>query len=243
MMGKNIIKLLLVGSLLIMSNGCVAIRTNNTVPHAQDRIIQELEDEVNQLNRELYDVQKQKNQELMRLKQMQDKLRNRLQEEIGQNQAAVTMSNRGLVIQFLSQVFFKSGMTSITKKGKESLAKVVPSLKKINRELRIEGHTDNEPVKRTKFLYASNWELSSARALTVLDYFLLQGINPRNLSSAAYGEYRPVASNTTKNGRQKNRRVEIVVIPKMFAEKEMLKKKNLLAKKAELFKKHNQYIK
>jgi chemotaxis protein MotB len=78
----------------------------------------------------------------------------------------------------------------------------------------IEGHTDNIPIARSG--WKSNWELSSARALAVLHYLEKEEkISPERLSAIGYGEFQPVASNDTKDGRQANRRVEIVIMPKL----------------------------
>ncbi|MCK5081464.1 MAG: OmpA family protein, partial [Candidatus Omnitrophica bacterium] len=77
----------------------------------------------------------------------------------------------------------------------------------------IEGHTDNVPI--THSGWKSNWELSTARALSVLHHLEdNEGISPKRLSATGYGEFRPVASNATKAGKQDNRRVEIVILPK-----------------------------
>ena len=76
----------------------------------------------------------------------------------------------------------------------------------------IEGHTDNRPIKKSG--WKSNWELSTARALSVLHYLSDKSVAEPRLAAIGYGEYKPVASNDTKAGRQKNRRVEIVILPK-----------------------------
>ncbi|MBI4226988.1 MAG: flagellar motor protein MotB, partial [Candidatus Omnitrophica bacterium] len=76
----------------------------------------------------------------------------------------------------------------------------------------IEGHTDNEPIKASG--WKSNWELSTARATSVLHYLVdNKGVSPERVSAIGYGEYRPVISNATAEGRQQNRRVEVVVLP------------------------------
>ena len=77
----------------------------------------------------------------------------------------------------------------------------------------IEGHTDNRPIKKSG--WKSNWELSTARALSVLHYLSEKSVAEPRLAAIGYGEYKPVASNDTKEGRQKNRRVEIVILPKI----------------------------
>ena len=82
----------------------------------------------------------------------------------------------------------------------------------------IEGHTDNEPIKHSG--WKSNWELSAARALSVLHYMAdNHGVEPSRLSAIGYGEYHPVETNDTREGRQNNRRVEIVIIPKVEKDK------------------------
>ena len=79
--------------------------------------------------------------------------------------------------------------------------------------IRIEGHTDNDPIKRTKQLYQSNWELSAVRAATVLHYLIDNcHLDPEKLYLAGFGKFQPVASNKNKSGKKKNRRVEIVVL-------------------------------
>ena len=79
-------------------------------------------------------------------------------------------------------------------------------------DIGIEGHTDNEPIKYSG--WKSNWELSTARALSVLHYLIDEkGVAPIRVSAIGYGEYRPIASNSNKEGRQANRRVEIVILP------------------------------
>ena len=76
----------------------------------------------------------------------------------------------------------------------------------------IEGHTDNQPIKRSG--WKSNWELSTARALSVLHYLSEKSVAEPRLAATGYGEYKPVATNDAREGRQKNRRVEIVILPK-----------------------------
>ena len=101
-----------------------------------------------------------------------------------------------------------------SQRGQEYLNEVWETLGKYpNREILIEGHTDNIPIsKNYRWKYASNWELSAARALAVLHYLESKNaIQPGRLSAVAMGEHRPVASNRDASGRAKNRRVEIVV--------------------------------
>jgi len=96
------------------------------------------------------------------------------------------------------------------------LGKVIEILKTVNdKAVRIEGHTDDIPIKGSLTgRYPTNWELSAARAINVARYLQKQAISPANLSAAGYGEFKPVADNSTVEGRAKNRRIEIVLVPK-----------------------------
>jgi chemotaxis protein MotB len=143
-------------------------------------------------------------------------LEDRLSQEIQDNQVSLERMGKGLVITFVADVLFDSGKATIRPEASASLDKVARVLQENVPDLNvgIEGHTDNIPIKVSG--WKSNWELSSARALSVLHYLIDEkGVSPERLSAIGYGEYRPVASNDSKNGRQQNRRVEIVILPKM----------------------------
>jgi chemotaxis protein MotB len=107
-------------------------------------------------------------------------------------------------------VMFDSGSAQIRPEFAPILEKVAKELMKIPNRIRIEGHTDNRPISTLKF--PSNWELSAARAASVLRFLVRKGIDPARLSAVGYGEFRPVAPNDTPEGRAKNRRVEILVL-------------------------------
>lgn len=142
-------------------------------------------------------------------------LENRLKKEIGEDRVRIELGERGLVITFISEVLFDSGKTVIKEEAYSILDKVGAVLTKElkDRQIGIEGHTDNESIKHSG--WKSNWELSTARATSVLHYLLdKEGVSPGRVSATGYGEYRPVASNATPEGRERNRRVEIVVTPK-----------------------------
>ena len=129
------------------------------------------------------------------------------------------MTDRGLVVTFVSEVLFDSGKAKLREDSLEKLAKVTGVLNTTVRDLNIgiEGHTDNVPIRHSG--WKSNWELSSARAMSVLHYMIDdQDVEPARLSGTGYGEYKPVADNETVEGRQKNRRVEIVILPNVVKE-------------------------
>ena len=153
--------------------------------------------------------------ELTELEKAKTELEDRLKNEIGGKQVKVEMQDRGLVITFVAEVLFDSGKDKLRGDALETLNKVSGVLNTTVRYLSIgiEGHTDNVPIKHSG--WKSNWELSTARAVSVLHYLADQeAIAPERLSATGYGEYRPVASNDIKEDRQKNRRVEIVILPK-----------------------------
>jgi chemotaxis protein MotB len=149
-------------------------------------------------------------------------LEKRLKKEIDDQEVKLEMAERGLVITFVAEVLFDSGKAKIRPEAHSALDKVAKVIrdKVSDREIGVEGHTDNEPIKHSG--WKSNWELSTARATSVLHYLVDEGrLNPKKLSAIGYGEYRPVVSNDAAEGRQKNRRVEIVIMPKVEKDREL----------------------
>ena len=159
--------------------------------------------------------------QLEELNQTKRLLEDRLSTEIQDQQVKLEMLEKGLVITVLGDLLFDSGKADIRSEAHNILGKVARVLKENVAEynIGIEGHTDNQPIRQSG--WKSNWELSSARALSVLHYLVNEkGISPNRLSAIGYGEYRPVSSDNTKGGRQLNRRVEIVILPKITKVKE-----------------------
>ena len=152
--------------------------------------------------------------DMTELERAKEELEKRLQDEINNKQVKVEMQDKGLVITFVSEVLFDSGKAKLREESLGKLDKVANVLNTTVADLNvgIEGHTDNKPIKRSN--WKSNWELSTARALSVLHYLSDKSVAEPRLAAIGYGEYKPVASNDTKEGRQKNRRVEIVILPK-----------------------------
>ena len=164
--------------------------------------------------KEVDNVVKQKDREFSDLEKAKLELEDALKKEIGNYKAKLEMTERGLVITFLSEVFFDSGKDIIREDGKDSIRRVAEVLNRDvpNSNVAIEGHTDNQPIKYSG--WKTNWELSSARALAVLHYLIDEcEVKPTRLSANGYGEFRPVAANDAKENMQKNRRVEIVILP------------------------------
>jgi chemotaxis protein MotB len=141
-------------------------------------------------------------------------LEQRLNQEISDKKVRLEMADRGLIITFVADVLFDSGKAQLKPDSLSMLDKVARVLLENvpKNYVGIEGHTDNQPIKYSG--WKSNWELSTARALSVLHYLIEEkNIPPQRVSAIGYGEYRAVASNETGAGRQLNRRVEIVIMP------------------------------
>jgi len=107
-------------------------------------------------------------------------------------------------------VLFDSGFAELKPQARLALETIANELKGLPNEIMIEGHTDNIPIRGGKF--RNNYELSMARAYSVVEFFLSIGLDPRKLSGVGYGEYRPKGDNTTPEGRASNRRIEIDLI-------------------------------
>src|SRR5437879_12720823 len=123
---------------------------------------------------------------------------------------------RQLTVNMVEAILFDSGKAEVKQEGLVVLGKVIEILKTVNdKSIRIEGHTDNKPiVAPLTQRYPTNWELSAARSINVARYLRKQGLHPAKLSAAAFGEFKSVADNATSEGRAKNRRIEIVLVPK-----------------------------
>ncbi len=133
------------------------------------------------------------------------------EEQVSLTELKFIIDKRGLVLRFSERFFFPSGDASIRPEVLPTLNVLAQSLEKIPNHIRIEGHTDSVPICTPRF--PSNWELSTARATSIVRYFLTHfKFEPNQLSAAGYGEFRPIAGNETADGRMQNRRVDIVIL-------------------------------
>lgn len=125
----------------------------------------------------------------------------------------VEVRNGLMLVKLPDNILFESGKTDLKPQGKEAIIQVTKVLAGIaDRKFQVTGHTDNQPLgKKGKF--KSNWDLSMARALTVLELMRANGMDEKRLSAAGYADVLPVAGNDSDEGRQKNRRIEIVLVP------------------------------
>jgi chemotaxis protein MotB len=119
-------------------------------------------------------------------------------------------ANAGVVIRLQDDVLFETGRAALRTDALPVISRVAFLLRQLRGySVRIEGHTDDQPISTPEF--PSNWELSTARALSVARALIADGVDPRVLSAAGYGEFHPIATNATPEGRARNRRVEVVI--------------------------------
>ena len=143
---------------------------------------------------------------------MHKELASRLSNQIAQHMVALHIGREGLVISLREAGFYDSGSITPHAGSMGSIDSIATVLRPTPYEIRIEGHTDNVPIHTDQF--ASNWELSTARATRMTRLFIEHfGFQPQRLVAAGYAEYHPVRANSTAEGRGQNRRVDIIVRP------------------------------
>ena len=184
--------------------------------------IKALEDQISAKDKEIAALKAQaaqlaqeKERAIAQVKGTYDSLVSELKQEIKQGEIQITQLKDKLTVNMVDKILFDSGSAVIKKNGEKVLDRVAEILKTVDRQqIKVEGHTDNVPISsRLAEKFPSNWELSTARATTVVRYLQGRGVNPSALSAEGYAEFRPVGSNDTDEGRSANRRIEIVLIP------------------------------
>jgi len=139
-----------------------------------------------------------------------------LKEKGLENQVSVAVTDRGIVISLKDIVFFESGSAEIKPENANTLVEIGRLINSLRNYVRVEGNTDNVPISNS--IYSNNWDLSVMRASKVLDIIVVQsGFSPEKISAIGYGEYRPVTSNDTEEGKSKNRRVDIVILKENYS--------------------------
>ncbi len=176
-----------------------------------NRQIAAFNDEISELKK----LTKKQKEELERMQSQADELENQLQEEIQKGEIRLKRFHNKLIINIDDKISFDSGSAALK-------PAVLPALEKISRiladypenQIIVEGHTDNVPIKTAQF--RNNWQLSTERGLSVLEYLLKhKKLDPTRFSVAGYGEYQPLVPNNSPKNRALNRRVDIVVIPRL----------------------------
>ena len=142
------------------------------------------------------------------------RVRERIEQELAgaitAGQLEIGADDRGLVLSLPESATFPVASADVTSTAQGVIDRVATTLEPLVVAVRIEGHTDDTPIRTAR--YSSNWELSTARASAVVARFIEQRVDPRRLSAAGYGEFHPRASNETLDGRASNRRVDVVVV-------------------------------
>ena len=175
----------------------------------------ELEGDKQMLRESIALLKKTKEEEVQTVSRTYEDLLNEMKGEIEQGQIAITELKGKLTVDVVDKILFDSGRAEVKPEGLDVLKRVVEILKTVtDKIIRVEGHTDNVPIAGTLAKrYPTNWELSAARAINITRYLEKEGLDPALLSAAALGEYQPVADNETPEGRAKNRRIAIILIP------------------------------
>jgi chemotaxis protein MotB len=160
---------------------------------------------------ELTELRKQRDAAEERLKAFRQ-LYDRFRALVDTGKLQVDFRNGQMILKLPSEVLFSSGKARLSDNGEKALTEVLNILVEFkDRRFLIAGHTDNQKIRGGKF--DNNWELSTARALSVLEYMSKAGFDSKNLGAAGYGEWDPVAPNDTPENRQLNRRIEIILVP------------------------------
>ncbi len=145
------------------------------------------------------------------VRQMYDKVMDYVSDKGLDAKVAVTANKRGVFVDIKEAILFEPGKAELKESGIQVLKQLEGLINNFDNELVIEGHTDNVPM--NSYQYPSNWELSTARAVTVLRYLSEEeNVDPKRLSAVGYGEYQPIAPNNNAVNRSANRRVNILII-------------------------------
>ncbi len=129
---------------------------------------------------------------------------------IDQNLVNIIKSERGIEVEMRSKMLFESGSARLSRDAVAALRNVTAIIAPLPNQIQVEGHTDNVPIQTIAF--PSNWELSAARAASVVHLFTRFGVDATRMSAIGYGEYQAVGDNNSEEGRQKNRRVSIIIL-------------------------------
>ncbi len=178
--------------------------------------IANLETENLGLGEKIIALELEKEEKVQQLSSTYEHLLSEMKNEISRGEITISELKGKLTVNMVDSILFDSGKAEVKQEGLAVLQRVVDILKNItDKAIRVEGHTDNVPISGgLAQKYPTNWELSAARAINVTRFLQLQGIDPANLASIAYGEFKPVADNNSEEGKAKNRRIEIVLVAK-----------------------------
>jgi len=176
---------------------------------AQNQTNQDL---IASLTNQVADLEKQKEQVAQASKSLENEMRSQLESK----DVTISKLQGKLTVNIMDRVMFDSGEAVLKPDGEAVMRKIAALLQEHpDLAINVIGHTDNVPIsQKAQSRFASNWELSTARALAAV-HFLTEraGVDPRRVGAVGYGEFRPVADNSTPEGRAKNRRIAITIVP------------------------------
>ncbi|HAG95573.1 MAG: flagellar motor protein MotD [Pseudomonadales bacterium] len=147
--------------------------------------------------------------EVDHLSKITEQLATKLQQQIDSNEVEIRGNDEWIEVNIKASVLYPSGSATLSDPAKSVLSTVSDILRDKPNPIHVEGYTDNVPIETRQF--PSNWELSAARAASVVRYFEQRGINPAQLAAVGYGEHHPVADNDNEEGRSRNRRIALVI--------------------------------
>lgn len=150
------------------------------------------------------------------LDSVENELSQALLEYVNQGLVNVTLTDRGVEVEMKSSMLFESGSARLSREALKALRNVVLIVKPLSNMINVEGHTDNVPISTVSF--PSNWELSAARAASVVHYFAKLGVASERMAAIGYGEFRPLSSNDSAEGRKNNRRVNLLIMSQQMTD-------------------------
>ncbi len=144
------------------------------------------------------------------LERIADDLQDNLAPLVDKKLIKITRDKLWVKVEMNNRILFASGSARVSERGYPILEELAEVVRNLPNNIDVEGHTDNRPIRTS--IYPSNWELSAARAASVVHLFTRNGVDPKRLSAIGYGQYRPIADNATVQGRRSNRRVVMVIL-------------------------------
>ncbi|MES9879708.1 MAG: flagellar motor protein MotD [Sedimenticola sp.] len=147
---------------------------------------------------------------LMILPEIENALNESLSQFVDQDLVNVTQTDKGIEVEMKSKMLFGQGRSNLSREALNALRDVAKIVTPLPNRIHVEGHTDNLPIRTIAF--PSNWELSAARAASVVHFFGKLGVKPSRMAAIGYGEFQPLADNATAKGKQTNRRVTIIIM-------------------------------
>lgn len=204
--------------------GCVSSSSHKTAVAAKEEQIKLLEEQmmsaakdrgqlkntVEEMRKALDEMRAREEEQKKRLQEFQD-LTARFKKLIDAGTLSVRIIDGKMVVSLGSDVLFSSGSAKLSAQGTQTIKEISAQLANIGKSYQVEGHTDDVPIATAMF--PSNWELASARALTVVKTMIDAGMPTERVSAASFGKFHPIADNKTKEGKASNRRIEIVIVP------------------------------